>query len=190
MYYTAQCFWYFDKDRVLAELLSQPQSNKWIVHYHEHDSLLENRPEENLSEEERMAAWDEYEREKSGVYVIPPSMMWPEAAFPNSEPLMAAAVQARMNLQQSRSYYNNTRPQYATGLFPNMANSVGATSDIVQSFRGSLNEPPTRPANIRLENLVGVRTQLTQADIDSAGTMIEFIVRVVPKKSACAPICR
>lgn len=33
---------------------------KWIVSYHEQDSLLENRPEEDLSEEERKAAWAEF----------------------------------------------------------------------------------------------------------------------------------
>ena len=51
---------------MLAELLSQQQ--KWIVGYHEHDSLLENRPEEDLNEDERKAAWEEYEREKRGFF--------------------------------------------------------------------------------------------------------------------------
>ncbi len=40
---------------------------KWIVGYHEHDSLLETRPEEDLTEEERKAAWEDYEQEKKGL---------------------------------------------------------------------------------------------------------------------------
>lgn len=32
--------------------------------YHEHDSLLDHKEEEELSEEERKAAWTEYEAEK------------------------------------------------------------------------------------------------------------------------------
>uniref|UniRef100_A0A8C5HNX8 DNA helicase n=1 Tax=Gouania willdenowi TaxID=441366 RepID=A0A8C5HNX8_GOUWI len=50
------------KDPILAELL---QINKdQIVCYHEHDSLLDHKEEEALSEEDRKAAWAEYEAEK------------------------------------------------------------------------------------------------------------------------------
>uniref|UniRef100_A0A8K9VFC3 DNA helicase n=1 Tax=Oncorhynchus mykiss TaxID=8022 RepID=A0A8K9VFC3_ONCMY len=50
------------KDPFLAELL---HSNKeQIVGYHEHDSLLDHKEEEALSEEDRKAAWAEYEAEK------------------------------------------------------------------------------------------------------------------------------
>ncbi|XP_064934068.1 transcriptional regulator ATRX isoform X2 [Columba livia] len=53
------------KDTVLAELL---QINKeYIVGYHEHDSLLDHKEEEELTEEERKAAWAEYEAEKKGL---------------------------------------------------------------------------------------------------------------------------
>lgn len=41
------------------------QNNKdQIVCYHEHDSLLDHKEEEALSEEDRKAAWTEYEAEK------------------------------------------------------------------------------------------------------------------------------
>uniref|UniRef100_A0A665WNC9 DNA helicase n=1 Tax=Echeneis naucrates TaxID=173247 RepID=A0A665WNC9_ECHNA len=50
------------KDPFLAELL---QNNKdQIMCYHEHDSLLDHKEEEALSEEDRKAAWAEYEAEK------------------------------------------------------------------------------------------------------------------------------
>ena len=51
---------------MLAELLTDKAD--WIVKYHCHDSLLENKVDEDLTEEERKAAWDEYEAEKKGVY--------------------------------------------------------------------------------------------------------------------------
>ena len=51
-----------DQDVVLAELLTK--CSRWIAGYHEHDSLLENRVDEKLSEDEKRVAWEEYEREK------------------------------------------------------------------------------------------------------------------------------
>ena len=54
------------QDRLLADLLSEKK--QWIVRYHEHDSLLENKADEDLTEEERKAAWEEYEDEKKRGY--------------------------------------------------------------------------------------------------------------------------
>ncbi|XP_063288132.1 transcriptional regulator ATRX [Pelobates fuscus] len=53
------------KDTVLAEMLQNRKEQ--IVTYHEHDSLLDHKEEEALSEEDRKAAWAEYEAEKKGL---------------------------------------------------------------------------------------------------------------------------
>ena len=52
------------QDRLLAELLTSQKD--YIVQYHKHDSLLENQLDQELTEEERKAAWEEYEQEKKG----------------------------------------------------------------------------------------------------------------------------
>ncbi|XP_059486869.1 transcriptional regulator ATRX homolog isoform X2 [Neocloeon triangulifer] len=52
----------FPKDRLLAEMYKKHK--ELIQAYFEHDSLLEDRPEEKLTEEEMQAAWEEFEREK------------------------------------------------------------------------------------------------------------------------------
>uniref|UniRef100_A0AAQ5YLQ9 DNA helicase n=1 Tax=Amphiprion ocellaris TaxID=80972 RepID=A0AAQ5YLQ9_AMPOC len=49
------------KDGVLAQLLETCKDQ--IVSYHEHESLLDHKQEEELSEAERKAAWDEFEAE-------------------------------------------------------------------------------------------------------------------------------
>uniref|UniRef100_A0A0X3NLM8 Transcriptional regulator ATRX homolog n=1 Tax=Schistocephalus solidus TaxID=70667 RepID=A0A0X3NLM8_SCHSO len=50
------------KDRLLADLLSEMPEH--IYSYHDHDSLLENRIDEGLTDSERADAWREYEEEK------------------------------------------------------------------------------------------------------------------------------
>ncbi|XP_011502086.1 PREDICTED: transcriptional regulator ATRX homolog [Ceratosolen solmsi marchali] len=52
------------KDRLLAEIFLNYKEA--VYNYHEHDSLLENKQEEELDEEERKQAWLEYEEEKQG----------------------------------------------------------------------------------------------------------------------------
>lgn len=57
------CLIYILQDPVLAEVL-QRQHPKYIVRYHEHDLLLENVAEEEMTEEEKKTAWKSYEDEK------------------------------------------------------------------------------------------------------------------------------
>ena len=52
-------------NRLLAELVDKHKEMVWNIH--NHDSLLENKVDENLTEEERKAAWDEYDQEKKGL---------------------------------------------------------------------------------------------------------------------------
>ncbi|CAB3359270.1 Hypothetical predicted protein [Cloeon dipterum] len=52
----------FPKDRLLAELYNRHKTI--IQHYFEHDSLLEDRPEEKLTAAEVQAAWEEFEQYK------------------------------------------------------------------------------------------------------------------------------
>ena len=61
------CFTFIwpSQDAVLADLINRLHP-KWIVNYHEHDSLLQDIESEKLTEEEMKAAWEAYEAEKSG----------------------------------------------------------------------------------------------------------------------------
>uniref|UniRef100_A0A8C6MKC6 DNA helicase n=1 Tax=Nothobranchius furzeri TaxID=105023 RepID=A0A8C6MKC6_NOTFU len=56
------------KDSVLARLLQTCKDQ--IVSYHEHESLLDHKEEEELSEAERKAAWAEYEAEVKTFIVL------------------------------------------------------------------------------------------------------------------------
>uniref|UniRef100_T1PJ54 SNF2 family n=1 Tax=Musca domestica TaxID=7370 RepID=T1PJ54_MUSDO len=67
------------KDRLFAELLTQHES--LLFKYHEHDSLLENEESENLSAEERKAAWSEYEAEKTRTIQTAQYMSYDRTAY-------------------------------------------------------------------------------------------------------------
>uniref|UniRef100_A0A8C1PZJ4 DNA helicase n=1 Tax=Cyprinus carpio TaxID=7962 RepID=A0A8C1PZJ4_CYPCA len=85
------------KDPFLAELLHSYKDH--IVGYHEHDSLLDHKEEEALSEEDRKAAWAEYEAEKKmGM-----------GAGPNSYFTFNVAALASMSNQQLQDLINQGR---------------------------------------------------------------------------------
>ena len=55
-------------DMVLCSILDRLQP-QWIVNYHEHDSLLEHVFDEELTEEERKAAWEKYKADMAAESV-------------------------------------------------------------------------------------------------------------------------
>ncbi|KAF3425464.1 hypothetical protein E2986_03490 [Frieseomelitta varia] len=91
------------KDILLAEIFLKYKN--FVENHHEHDSLLENKAEEELNEEERKQAWLEYEEEKKGK---PPAMPSYSAnnmmAFPNNMMLnqynMASIFTAGTDIKQ------------------------------------------------------------------------------------------
>lgn len=84
------------KDRLLADLLSEKPS--LVASYHDHDSLLENRLDEGLSEAERAEAWREYEEEKR---VGRPMTEYQRLLLNNPEAAMLLLEQRRRVEQQN-----------------------------------------------------------------------------------------
>ncbi|CAG9788328.1 unnamed protein product [Diatraea saccharalis] len=82
------------KDRLFAEMLKEHEAQ--IYKYHEHDSLLENKEEETLSEEERKAAWEDFENEKNRP---------PPAPFPTAWPMHNGMVPGLLAQQQQQLAY-------------------------------------------------------------------------------------
>ena len=58
------------KDSILIKLLAH-RGKDWIATFHEHDSLLENKTEEELDEGERKAAWDDYKNQDAMSTLVP-----------------------------------------------------------------------------------------------------------------------
>ncbi|CAJ1064215.1 transcriptional regulator ATRX-like isoform X1 [Xyrichtys novacula] len=96
------------KDKVLEQLLQTCKDH--IVSFHEHESLLDHKQEEELSEAERKAAWAEYEAESNPVN--PPVPLNPEALVSKTNDQLLEMLNksranvsvAFMSLQKMKSY--------------------------------------------------------------------------------------
>jgi len=84
------------KDRLLAELVEKHKDLVWDIH--NHDSLLENKVDENLTEEERKKAWEEFEQEKKGFIQqrADPMMLQQMQAAQQMQSLNPMAIQAQL----------------------------------------------------------------------------------------------
>merc|ERR1719350_1389564 len=84
------------KDRLLAELVEKHKDLVWNIH--NHDSLLENKVDENLTEEERKKAWEELEQEKKGFIQqrADPMMLQQMQAAQQMQSLNPMAIQAQL----------------------------------------------------------------------------------------------
>ena len=106
------------KDVLLADVFIEYKD--LIMSYHEHDSLLESRPEEELTEEERKAAWDEYELEKERGHL------------PASNPEM-------LNIQYQGQFnqFNNYNLNSGNSVFDSQMNAMQRMSNIFNDNNGS-----------------------------------------------------
>jgi hypothetical protein len=60
-YYARVCVQYkLPSDKVLADLSLDEYGGSWICNVHEHDSLLQEGEDEDLTEAERNKAWEDY----------------------------------------------------------------------------------------------------------------------------------
>ncbi|KAM5221449.1 transcriptional regulator ATRX [Ctenodactylus gundi] len=124
------------KDTILAELLQIHKEH--IVGYHEHDSLLDHKEEEELTEEERKAAWAEYEAEKKGLtmrFNIPTGTNLPPVTFNSQTPYIPfnlAALSAMSN-QQLEDLINQGREKVVEATNSVTAVRIQPLEDIISA---------------------------------------------------------
>ncbi|XP_012610787.2 transcriptional regulator ATRX isoform X3 [Microcebus murinus] len=124
------------KDTILAELLQIHKEH--IVGYHEHDSLLDHKEEEELTEEERKAAWAEYEAEKKGLtmrFNIPTGTNLPPVAFNAQTPYIPFNLGAlsAMSNQQLEDLINQGREKVVEATNSVTAVRIQPLEDIISA---------------------------------------------------------
>ncbi|XP_077983732.1 uncharacterized protein LOC144438534 [Glandiceps talaboti] len=132
------------KDFILAELLKTQK--EYILKFHEHDSLLENIVSEELSEEDRKAAWAEYEAEKAGRSTRPPTVtLNPEFAHlvmqqQQQQYLQQQQQQQQQQRQEQSQIFQQLQFQHLQRLLSNGANLLNSGERILQG-----NQPSSTP---------------------------------------------
>ncbi|KAI5742804.1 hypothetical protein M8J77_011475 [Diaphorina citri] len=107
------------KDRLMAEMIKEMDSK--IVAFHEHDSLLENIEDEELNEEERKAAWEEFESEKSrpamsagmtyvNNLIMQNNMRQQQQGLQGGVGMAANAANLKLDSQHMLNYLKNSNP--------------------------------------------------------------------------------
>ncbi|XP_013009137.1 transcriptional regulator ATRX isoform X2 [Cavia porcellus] len=124
------------KDTILAELLQIHKEH--IVGYHEHDSLLDHKEEEELTEEERKAAWAEYEAEKKGLtmrFNIPTGTNLPPVTFNSQTPYIPFNLGAlsAMSNQQLEDLINQGREKVVEATNSVTAVRIQPLEDIISA---------------------------------------------------------
>ncbi|XP_075814058.1 transcriptional regulator ATRX isoform X15 [Microtus pennsylvanicus] len=124
------------KDTILAELLQIHKEH--IVGYHEHDSLLDHKEEEELTEEERKAAWAEYEAEKKGLtmrFNIPTGTNLPPVTFSSQTPYIPFNLGAlsAMSNQQLEDLINQGREKVVEATNSVTAVRIQSLEDIIST---------------------------------------------------------
>ncbi|CAF1687026.1 unnamed protein product, partial [Adineta ricciae] len=112
------------KDHLLLDLLCE--HNQWIHSYHSHDSLLENKIHEGLTEEERLRAVEEYENLKR---------------LPDQRQLYLERIQNQQRLNAMITQQLQQQQQMATQSRFTNTNVAQLVNEFQQTFR-SLNGAP------------------------------------------------
>uniref|UniRef100_A0A8C3RTX9 Transcriptional regulator ATRX n=1 Tax=Chelydra serpentina TaxID=8475 RepID=A0A8C3RTX9_CHESE len=125
------------KDTILAELLQIHKEH--IVGYHEHDSLLDHKEEEELTEEERKAAWAEYEAEKKGLtmrFNMPAGTNMPPINFNSQTPYIPFNLGAlsAMSNQQLEDLINQGREKVVEATNSVTAVRIQPLEDIISTL--------------------------------------------------------
>ncbi|XP_056665924.1 transcriptional regulator ATRX-like isoform X2 [Monodelphis domestica] len=120
------------KDTILAELLQIHK--EFIVGYHEHDSLLDHKEEEELTEGERKAAWAEYEAEKKGLSM---HFTLPSVSFSSEPPFIPFDMEAISSLSdpQLEDLINQSKEKVAEATNNMKSMKILSLKDIISAVR-------------------------------------------------------
>jgi hypothetical protein len=108
-------------DPLLLSLLNS--CDKWISNYIEHDSLLENRLDEGLSEQEREIAWLEFQKEQENERI--------RAQLQQNQNMASTSIYNNQELL--RQFHNHQKFQHRPMPLKSQPNDVSVIQSILES---------------------------------------------------------